>query len=70
MSEKAKIKLDDGTVIERVPIGRTLGNYSYLIVRYKNEYWVINDGDEYMRSDPDVFKLKYKVKKNSILMRG
>jgi hypothetical protein len=62
MSQKVKIKLKDGTVIERVPRGKSLGNFSFLIVRYKNENWVINNGDEYMRGYPDVFTLRYKLK--------
>ena len=56
---KIKIELPNGKTILRTPIGQALGNFSFLVVRYKNKEYVVNDGDEYLRGYPDSYRLKF-----------
>lgn len=46
---KIKIRLDNGKIIERVPIFNSFGNFQQMTIRYKNEEYLVGDGDEYIR---------------------
>jgi hypothetical protein len=59
---KIKVRLEDGTIIERTPYGHVLGNFSMLSVRYKNCFYCVNEGDEYLRGYPNIFTLRYPLK--------
>lgn len=63
MRKKVKVKLEDGTIIERVPKATQLGNFVMLTIRYKNDEYHIGDGDEYLRGMPEVFEIGRKVKR-------
>lgn len=61
MTEKIKIKLDNGKIIERKPRFKQFGNFQMMIVRYNNEDYLVGDGDEYLRGHKDVYTLKKKL---------
>lgn len=46
---KIKIRLDNGKIIERVPTFNSFGNFQQMTIRYKNEEYLVGDGDEYIR---------------------
>ena len=54
---KAKIKLADGSFIQRVVTVTPCGNFQMMSVRYKNKEYLIGDGDEYLRGVPEHFVL-------------
>lgn len=60
---KVKIKLPDGTYIERKPRAVAFGNFQMLIIRYKNEDYLVGDGDEYLHGIPEYFTLGRKLEK-------
>lgn len=56
-----KIDVDGKIVIRQVKLVR-MGNFVMNIVRYKNERYLIGDGDEYIRGGYDqIFKLGRKL---------
>jgi len=55
----AKILLPNGLVINRKPTARALGNFCQMYVRYKNNRYAIGNGDEYLRGEPESYKLEY-----------
>ena len=59
--KKIKVQLPDGTIIERVPNVEPLGNFQMIWIRYQNEKYLVNEGDEYLRGYPDVFILGRKI---------
>lgn len=57
-----KVKIEvEGKIIERVVKFEQLGNFVMNIVRYKNERYLVGDGDEYLRGYDKVFKLGRKI---------
>lgn len=46
---KIKLRLNDGTIIERVPKIVSVGNFQQMVIRHKNEEYLVGDGDEYIR---------------------
>ena len=61
MKNKIKIELPTGETIERVPTHDTMGNFSFMIITHDNKKYVVNNGDEYLRGYPDVFRLRFEV---------
>ena len=55
-----KVRLPNMRIIRRAVKARPLGNFVMLSVRYKNEEYLIGDGDEYMRGVPGFFVLDFK----------
>lgn len=64
MKQKVKISLSNGEIIMRVPKAEQLGNFVILTVRYNNDEYIINDGDEYLRGYPSQFTLGKKIEKS------
>jgi len=58
---KVKIRLEDGTIIERKVTTIQFGNFLMNVVRYKNEKYLIGDGDEYLRGYDKIFTLGRKI---------
>lgn len=57
-----KVKIEvEGKIIERVVKFKQLGNFVMNIVRYKNERYLVGDGDEYLRGYDKVFSLGRKL---------
>lgn len=54
---KVNVMLDDGTIIKRKPIVDQLGNFQLVMVRYNYRIYLIGDGDEYLRGNPEYFTL-------------
>ena len=60
--KKITIKLSNGNLIRRVPAFHQMGNFVMITIRYKNEYYLICDGDEYLRDGYEqVFELEKKL---------
>ena len=63
MMMKVNVLLNDGKIITRKPIIRPFGNFVFIIIRYKNDHYIINNGDEYLRGYPDMYTLGRKLSK-------
>lgn len=61
MKKKIKIELPNGEIIERVPNVEQVGNFQMIWVRYNNEKYIVNNGDEYLRGYPEIFTLGRKI---------
>ena len=60
--KKITVKLPNGELIQRVPTFHRLGNFIMITIRYKNEFYLIGDGDEYIRDGYErVFELGKKL---------
>jgi hypothetical protein len=60
-----KIQLPNGTIIERKPFARALGNFCQLYARYNGNVYAIGNGDEYMHGMPNVFRLDHIIENKS-----
>ena len=60
--KKIVIKLPSGEIIRRVPRFHRLGNFIMITIRYKNEFYLIGEGDEYLRDGFEkIFELGKKL---------
>jgi len=55
--EGMRIRLPNGKMIKRVPTGHSFGNFNMLTIRYRNQNYLIGEGDEYLRGYPKHFDL-------------
>jgi hypothetical protein len=62
---KRKIQLPNGQIIKRVPKVIPFGNFQMLVIRYKNEEYLIGDGDEYLNGEPSLYILGRKLSKEN-----
>jgi hypothetical protein len=60
---KVNIKVDD-KVISRKLKQVQFGNFVMNIVRYKNDEYLVGDGDEYIRGYAQVFELGKKLERS------
>lgn len=54
----AKIRMNDGKIITRKVKHERLGNFVFNIVRINNLFYLLGEGDEYMRGYDDVYDFK------------
>ena len=57
-----KIKIEDGSIIERKVTSTPCGNFQVLTINYKNAKYFVGDGDEYLRGFGEYLNLGSKVK--------
>ncbi len=59
--KRVNVELPNGQIIQRVPKVVQFGNFQQMIIRYKNSYYLIGDGDEYLRGCEFIYKLGKRV---------
>ena len=55
--QKIKVLMPDGTIIERVPSFKQLGNFCMVSVIIGGIKYSVGEGDEYLRGCPDLWRL-------------
>lgn len=64
MSNKAKIKLPNGEMIERKINVEPMSNFQMLWINYKGSKYLVGEGDEYLRGFPEYFTLGKKIRRD------
>lgn len=59
---KMQIRIDENTIVTRKIKFVPFGNFVFNIVRYKNDDYLIGEGDEYLRGYKKIYELGKKLK--------